>query len=268
MEFNVKILIANLLVCSLVVSAYSNVNFNSYRNGKNVTFSWNSIEDATKYKLYIYNDKSAWKTRNCDTSYELTQTTKTLLLESNTTGTALLSFSDVNGILSDLVQIDIPLYQMQSYNKIQEPRYTRFSDIVTDKLTKLMWQDNEGAKTTQKKWLTSVNHKICRNHKSSQVCFDTTGDTATTYCSNLRLGGYTDWRLPSSVELENIIDDSKFNPAINTDYFKNVSSSGYWSSTSYRGKKYHAWYVYFSNGYVYNYNKNYYNYVRCVRDSQ
>ena len=262
MEFNVKILIANLLVFSLVFAAYSNVNFNSYRNGKNVTFSWNNIKGAVKYKLYIYNNKSDLETKNYDTRYELAENTKTFLLESNTTGIALLSVLNENDITNDLAQIDIPLYQTQ------EPRYTRFSDIVTDKLTKLMWQDNEGAKTTQKRWLTDANHKICRNNKNSPVCFDTTGDTAMTYCSNLNLGGYTDWRLPSSVELENIIDDTKFNPAINTDYFKNISSSGYWSSTSYTRYKNNAWDVNFKYASVFYSTKDINHYVRCVRDIQ
>jgi hypothetical protein len=53
-----------------------NVNLNISRNDKNVTFSWNDIKGAVKYKLYIYNNKSDLKTSNYDTRYELAKIQK------------------------------------------------------------------------------------------------------------------------------------------------------------------------------------------------
>jgi len=156
------------------------------------------------------------------------------------------------------------------YQKGVTPSYTRddVNDTVTDNLTGLMWQDNADAATVTKQWLTSANYNICTNDTSSPACNDTSGDTAATYCSNLVLGGYTDWRLPTASELEGILDYGKVYPAIDTAYFNNVSSNYYWSSTTIEGYKDYAWGVDFYYGYVYYGNKDYNYYVRCVRGGQ
>ena len=154
------------------------------------------------------------------------------------------------------------------YQKGITPNYTRASDIVTDELTGLMWQDDEAVSSNRKQWLTSANYDTCSNDTSSPACYDTSGDTAATYCSDLSLGGHTDWRLPTSTELEGILDYSKYHPAIDTTYFNNVSSNHYWSSTTYEVNKDNAWIVFFSYGYVYDNRKGNNYYVRCVRDGQ
>ncbi len=145
------------------------------------------------------------------------------------------------------------------YQKGATRSYTRddVNEIVTDNVTNLMWQDNE---SVQKKWVTQVNYDA-GNYS------DTSGDTATTYCTNLALGGHNDWRLPTIEELVYITDKGRVNPAIDPE-FENVSSSVYWSSTTnvdYTGA---AWDVYFNYGgdnHDYKHNAAY---VRCVRDGQ
>ncbi len=154
------------------------------------------------------------------------------------------------------------------YQKGVTPQYTRASDIVTDELTGLMWQDDAAVSSVTKQWLTDANYDTCYNDTSSPACYDTSGDTAATYCSELSLGGYTDWRLPTLTELEGIVDYGRANPAIDTTYFNNVSSSLYWSSTTYEYGKYNAWIVRFDGGYVYNNYKGAGGYVRCVRDGE
>ncbi|DAB29758.1 MAG TPA: hypothetical protein CFH84_07955 [Sulfurimonas sp. UBA12504] len=151
------------------------------------------------------------------------------------------------------------------YQKGLTQSYTRASDTVTDELTGLMWQDDAAAASTAKQWLTTDNYNTCSNDTSSPACYDTSGDTAATYCSELTLGGYTDWRLPTSIELEGILDYGKVNPAIDTTYFNNVSSSSYWSSTTGEGFKDGAWAVGFNGAYVEYGGKDANGYVRCAR---
>jgi hypothetical protein len=148
-----------------------------------------------------------------------------------------------------------------------EPTYNKHSDVVLDNITKLMWQDNEEASVVKKQWLTDENYKSCKDYRGL-ACSDTSGNTAASYCSNLNLNGYTDWRLPSSTELESIVDYSNFKPALDTDFFEHVSSSRYWSSTDYSSNNSYAWSTSFINGYVFMFNKKNNFHVRCVRDGE
>ena len=78
--------------------------------------------------------------------------------------------------------------------------------------------------------------------------------------------GYTDWRLPNVRELMSIVDYGKStDPAIKTTYFPGTQPDYYWASTTYTWDPGYAWYVDFTNGSVDNDDKNYDNYVRCVR---
>ena len=117
-------------------------------------------------------------------------------------------------------------------------------EVVNDTTTCLMWQDDNASKTVKKTWQEAID-----------------------YCEDLNFAGHEDWRLPNYNELYSIGDRSKFNPAIK-DAFENVSSSYYWSSTTYVVSTNSAWYVVFNYGYGYaDYKGNGY-YVRCVRDGQ
>ena len=116
------------------------------------------------------------------------------------------------------------------------------SDIVIDKKTGLMWQDNHAVKYVKKEWQGAM--KVCQQ---------------------LHLAGYNDWRLPNIHELLNLIDKSKHDPVIKKE-FKNISASGYyWSSSEHENKEF-AWMMNFTRGYEYNNYKSYERYVRCARD--
>ena len=103
---------------------------------------------------------------------------------------------------------------------------------------------------------------------------DTAPDTyswgeALSYCENLTLANYTDWRLPNVNELQSIVDYSTYDPSINTTFFPNTVSDDYWSSTMYAYGPYFAWLVHFYYGAVsYDYGSNYGYYVRAVRGGQ
>ena len=153
------------------------------------------------------------------------------------------------------------------YQKGTERSYSRDNtkEIVTDNATGLMWQDNEEAKTVLKPWITKANWDAGDYNNTS-------GDTATTYCANLSLGGYDDWRLPTIKELETIVYYSKTHPIVDTEYFKNVSDGlySYWSSTVSLAntKDEYVWNVYFRDGYTRTYRKDNIDNVRCVRDAR
>ncbi|HXN33330.1 MAG TPA: DUF1566 domain-containing protein [Polyangiaceae bacterium] len=120
--------------------------------------------------------------------------------------------------------------------------YTDNADgTVTDKVTQLVWQ----------KLTPSMNYDRA---------------AALAYCAGLSLGGHSDWRLPSVVELVSIVDTGTYNPSINAAIFPGTPAVGfYWSSTPYAGDSTNAWGVYFNNGYSdYNDASTPYS-VRCVR---
>ena len=81
-----------------------------------------------------------------------------------------------------------------------------------------MWQDDNAAKTVQKRWITTFNSTTCENNTSNPACSDTSGNTATTYCTNLLTGSFENWRLPTIVELRNIVHYSKINPSIDSTF--------------------------------------------------
>ena len=138
------------------------------------------------------------------------------------------------------------------------PNYSRDAgnEIVTDHVTGLQWQDDLAAATVQKPWLTTANYVAPYT--------DTTGDTVTAYCGNLVLGGFTDWRLPTSKEIIGLSHYGQSSPALDA-IFQNVASGYYWTSVTYKLSVIRAWTAYASSGGQSNFNKTNSNYVRCVR---
>jgi len=86
------------------------------------------------------------------------------------------------------------------YQKGKSAEYSRddTTNIVTDQITGLMWQDKDlGYKVL-------VSEDNVENGNTS----DMSGDTANTFCMNLDFGGYTDWRLPTLLEVESIMENT------------------------------------------------------------
>ena len=101
--------------------------------------------------------------------------------------------------------------------------------VVTDTSTNLMWEvktDDGGPRDKD-------------NYYS--------WEQALSYCENLTLAGYNDWRLPNRNELQSIVDYNTYNPSIDP-IFSYTQSSGYWSSTTYASDPYDAWIVDFGRG--------------------
>jgi len=119
--------------------------------------------------------------------------------------------------------------------------YIKSENIVTNVSKKLMWQDNPDTLVYASNWTL-----------------------AKEYCKTLNLNGYTDWKLPNIKVLQQIVDISKFDPAIN-ESFKYTQPSSYWSSSPDMKYKKNAWYVGFKTGATFKDSKDYNCYVRCVR---
>lgn len=120
--------------------------------------------------------------------------------------------------------------------------FTKTSDIVTDNRTTLQWQDNADSNSSVKSW-----------------------EEAITYCEDLTLDGYSDWRLPNVNELKSIVDRTKQEPALDT-VFEYVSSAYYWSSTTNLGYKNQAVQVNFLDGSTDSALKTDSKSVRCIRN--
>ena len=85
------------------------------------------------------------------------------------------------------------------------------------------------------------------------------------YCENLNYGGHNDWRVPTVKELLSIIDWSRHDPAINTDYFPETPSDSFLASSA---NKDYVWIVNFSKGVTHpTQNAGDKLFVRCVRGS-
>jgi len=100
---------------------------------------------------------------------------------------------------------------------------------------------------------------------AATVASDKTWAEAKKVAEAVDLGGYTDWRLPTRKELLTLVDDTRFNPAINTDLFQ-CDPSRYWSSTvDAESPSACAWLVNFNDGDSYPCNQNLQARVRAVR---
>jgi len=101
-------------------------------------------------------------------------------------------------------------------------RYTIINGTVLDNKTGLLWQRNIDAMTY-------------------------TWGAAQTYCTNLNLDGLG-WRVPSLKELQTIVDESKTNPAIDTNALPTPKTSGFWTSSPVAANSAGAWSVFFGVG--------------------
>jgi len=81
----------------------------------------------------------------------------------------------------------------------------------------------------------------------------------------LGLCGASDWRLPTRKELLSILNNGRFNPAIDIDYFPNTSTEYFWSASPYSEDETSAWQVYFKYGEANTNKKDQGNRVRLVR---
>jgi hypothetical protein len=112
--------------------------------------------------------------------------------------------------------------------------------VVTDNLTGLAWERMAGTTTY-------------------------TASDAAAYCVGNTLGGHSDWRLPTVLELDSLFDFSGASPAIDTSAFPNTPPGLFWASTSWGGSTSIRWVVDFDVGGSTSKDGGDMYYVRCVR---
>lgn len=118
------------------------------------------------------------------------------------------------------------------------PSYTTDEATVTDGVTGLVWQRVAPVETYD--WWD-----------------------ARAYCASLELGGHTDWRLPSRLELESILDVGRADPAVDVAAFPDDRKDLFWTGSPVLFSSL-AYGIRFDEGYVYDHDPHTTGAVRCV----
>jgi len=142
----------------------------------------------------------------------------------------------------------IVILVMIGFSSFLSAELSKVSNIVSDSVTALEWQDDAEVGTATYSW-----------------------EDAITHCEELALDGFENWRLPNVNELKTLVDRSKSQPALigTTFQFVNYLSDVdfYWSSTSVDEFKNGAWVIGFYSGFIGGNDKvKGKGYTRCVRD--
>ncbi|CAB5494178.1 DUF1566 domain-containing protein, partial [Bathymodiolus thermophilus thioautotrophic gill symbiont] len=142
---------------------------------------------------------------------------------------------------------------------------------VKDNHTGLVWEVKTGSnKSTLYAWGGKT--ALGRNHANKQGAYNDdwtslvdSKNTGNGYC------GFTNWKVPTIVELGSIVHQGMVNPKIDNHYFPNtstVTTLSVWSSSPKADNHDLAWQLRFSAGFNHGYNRNSKGYVRLVRSGQ
>jgi hypothetical protein len=132
-----------------------------------------------------------------------------------------------------------PAYGQDANYSVHPMNYDVQAEIVTDLVSGLIWQ---------------------------RATPDTTYDwwEARTYCQELALGGFEDWRLPSRIELVSLLDFGGLDPTIDQNAFPDTPSDFFWTASPVPFLNL-AYGVRFELGFIYDHDPHGSGRVRCVR---
>lgn len=180
----------------------------------------------------------------CPENYELAGTSCVDVNECTTTNacTAEYPCTNTNGGYVCLGQMaDWPMPDSIAGSKVAPSYDTSTPGITVDRITGLVWQ----------KAVDSSTYSLAG---------------AATACAQLALGTKTDWRLPSKIELESLLDHSRLLPSIDVSAFPNTPNGAFWSSSPVTPATGSHWIVSFEGGgSLANSNASDQLFVRCVR---
>ncbi len=165
-------------------------------------------------------------------------------------------------------------------------------DCVQDNVTGLTWEVKKGSDSTigneglhdaddLYNWYNtdSTTNAGANGYQDDDgaICYGYDGD-ASIYCNTQAYTdrvneatycGHADWRMPTVKELKSLLNLNTHSPAIDTQYFPNTVSNGYWTASASANSSNHAWQLGFKYGYA-----NYYSrrddvrHVRLVRSEE
>ena len=145
----------------------------------------------------------------------------------------------------------------------QDAQYAKLGKCIPQKFTV------KG--TVEEKIVFDENLKLEWQQKIPEGEFD--WQSAANYCGQEYAGSYG-WRLPTPKELLSIVDNGKYDPAINTDYFPGTNDEWFWTSADFASTadsdQNKAWFVRFDKGFLSHKSKTESEkmHVRCVRGTQ
>lgn len=147
-----------------------------------------------------------------------------------------------NGFSKFILAEDFP-YRVRCVRSDPPPapsaRYRIEAATVVDNKTGLVWE--RGFTTTGRPW-----------------------DAARAYCAQLSVAG-GNWRLPSMRELQSLVDETRFDPAIDPAAFPDTPGVEFWTGSPVSGAPGSAWRVSFANGYTYDATVGLDYLARCVK---
>ncbi|WP_027185986.1 DUF1566 domain-containing protein [Desulfovibrio inopinatus] len=119
--------------------------------------------------------------------------------------------------------------EIQSGVSFPEPRFVVENDLVTDRLTKLIWTRRAAIAEFPLTWQESLDAIEQMNVE--------------------RAYGRSDWRLPNRRELRSLVDHGQTRPVLPADHpFTDLVQHWYWTSTSSAMSPAYAWHVHFMGG--------------------
>jgi len=128
-------------------------------------------------------------------------------------------------------------------------------ETVTDRRTQLMWT----------KCPVGLSGSDCSQGSAQAMDWE----NAERYAHTTDIAGFTDWRLPTSEELQGLVERCRNMPSINVEVFPNTPAEKFWTSSPLPGYASYAWYIHFRGGKLdYDIRSSRGTYTRLVRSTR